>query len=275
MVIVGSYVPDGVEVGRIVIDNSQGLKAFYDIDTPVTLAKLMKKDYEYLNPELISNYDLYLSFSGGPVLKVLEEEYYSPMAKPLYCSVDPDNYFHETTEKKWDLGYLGTYSDDRQPKVKELLIKAAENFHKGKFIVAGPAYPDYIKWPLNVERITHIPPSLHRNFYNSQYFTLNITRADMVKAGYSPSVRLFEAAACGVPIISDYWKGLEDFLLPEEEVLISLSYEDTLNFIQNLPEEKKRSISNKAMEKVLKYHTADKRAEELISYYQEAVSIKM
>lgn len=114
-------------------------------------------------------------------------------------------------ELKWDLGYLGTYSDDRQPPLTKLMIDAATNFRSGSFVVAGPQYPTVI-WPENLNRIEHLPPSQHRMFYNSQRYTMNITRADMIKAGYSPSVRLFEAPAWGIPIISDYWEGIDPIL---------------------------------------------------------------
>ena len=90
LVIVGSYVPEGVEVGRWVTQTAQGVTAFYDIDTPVTLAKLARGDEEYLSPELIPEYQIYLSFTGGPILERLEQDYGSPMARALYCSVDPE-----------------------------------------------------------------------------------------------------------------------------------------------------------------------------------------
>ncbi len=220
-VIVGSYVPEGVAVGDWVTRTAGGLTAFYDIDTPVTLAKLERGDLEYLSPALIPRYDLYLSFTGGPTLERLEREFGSPRALPLYCSVDPSLYFPESCERKWDLGYLGTYSADRQPPLEALLVEPARRWGDGRFCVAGPQYPADIAWPTNVSRIEHLPPARHRAFYNQQAFTLNITRADMVRAGYSPSVRLFEAAACGVPIISDWWDGLGTVFRPGEEILIS------------------------------------------------------
>ncbi|RYD64293.1 MAG: glycosyltransferase, partial [Verrucomicrobiaceae bacterium] len=208
-VIVGSYVSDGVTVGEWVTRTARGITAFYDIDTPVTLAKLERKDYEYLSPKLIERYDLYLSFTGGPTLERIEEEYGSRQAHAFYCSVDPNLYFPEEAAACWDLGYLGTYSDDRQPTVERLLITPAQELPQSRFIVAGPQYPDTIQWPGNVERIIHLSPAEHRKFYNAQRFTLNVTRADMIRAGHSPSVRLFEAAACGTPIISDRWTGIE------------------------------------------------------------------
>ncbi|KAA9345573.1 CgeB family protein [Adhaeribacter soli] len=272
MVMVGSYVPEGVEVGNWVMQTAQGIKAFYDIDTPVTLAKLAREDYEYLDPSLIPQYDLYLSFTGGPTLEKLEKEYGSPMARPLYCSFDPELYFPEDTPKVWDLGYLGTYSADRQPPLQKLMLDTAGYWKSGKFVVAGPQYPETIQWPTNVQHIQHLPPAGHRLFYNSQRFTLNITRADMIKAGFSPSVRLFEAAACGTPIISDYWQGLDEIFDFDDEILVSYSAEDTLVFLQDLPETERQAIGERARQKVLANHTAAHRALELEQYVKSLVT---
>lgn len=274
VVIVGSYVQQGVEVGNWVVKTAKGITAFYDIDTPITLAKLERKDYEYLNPALISVYDLYLSFTGGPVLKHLEDQYGSPCARALPCSVDPALYYPEAREKRWQMGYLGTYSDDRQPTVNELLIKSAQEFRDASFVVAGPQYPDSIDWPGNVERIDHLPPADHRSFYNSQHFTLNVTRQDMIKAGYSPSVRLFEAAACGVPIISDYWNGIESFLEPGKEILIARSFQDIKTYYTKISKEEREKIGTAARDKVLESHTAKVRASELEAHIQESMSLQ-
>ncbi|MGE5401989.1 MAG: glycosyltransferase [Ignavibacteriales bacterium] len=268
LVIVGSYVPQGVEIGEW-INMTAKRTAFYDIDTPVTLAKLQRMDYEYLTPDLIPRYDLYLSFTGGPTLGRLEKDFGSPMARELYCSVDPEKYYPEKAVLKYDLGYLGTYSDDRQPVLDRLLLQPAVNWNEGRFIVAGPQYPDNIKWPANVERIYHLPPSEHRKFYNSQRFTLNITRSDMIRAGYSPSVRLFEAAACSTPIISDYWEGLDTFFTFGKEILISRSPEDTLKYLKTMDEDERRRIGENARIRTLQGHTAAHRAEQLENYITE------
>jgi len=266
LVIVGSYVPEGVAVGDWVIKTASGIKAFYDIDTPVTLAKLEREDYEYLHPRLIPQYDLYLSFTGGPTLNRLEKEFGSPMARALYCSFDPELYFPEKQETQWDLGYLGTYSNDRQPPLEQLMLDAARQWPAGKFVVAGPQYPATIQWPANTLYIHHLPPAEHRKFYNSQRFTQNITRADMIKAGYSPSVRLFEAAACGIPIISDYWVGLDSLFAFDSEILVSYSAQDTLRYLKDIPEQERISIGERARQKVLHHHTAAHRALEVEQY---------
>jgi len=269
LVIVGSYVPEGVAVGEWVMNTAQGIKAFYDIDTPVTLAKLERADYEYLHPRLIPQFDLYLSFTGGPTLDRLEKKMGSPMARPLYCSFDPALYFPEQQEIQWDLGYLGTYSDDRQPPLEKLMLDAARKWPEGKFVVAGPQYPATVQWPANTLYIHHLPPAEHRKFYNSQRFTQNITRSDMIQAGYSPSVRLFEAAACGIPIISDYWVGLDTLFAFESEILVSYSAKDTLHYLKDIPEQERKAIGEQARKKVLQHHTAAHRALEVEQYVKE------
>ena len=269
LVIVGSYVPDGVAVGEWATGVASGATAFYDIDTPVTLAKLARGDEEYLTPALVRRYHLYLSFTGGPTLDRLEREYGSPMARPLYCSVDPELYFPEAAEPRWDLGYMGTYSPDRQPTLDRLLLEPARRHPDGRYVVAGPQYPASIRWPANVERIEHLPPADHRTFYNAQRFTLNVTRADMVAAGWSPSVRLFEAAACGTPIVSDEWPGLESLLTPGREILIARRPRDVLACLHDVTEPERRAVGAAARARVLAEHTSAHRAAVLEGYALE------
>lgn len=272
-VLVGSYVPDGVIVGEWVLETARGVTAFYDIDTPVTLAKLERGDNEYIAPALIPRYDLYLSFSGGPTLARLEQQYGSPSARPLYCSVDPALYYPDTNAAPiYDLGYMGTYSDDRQPPLDSLLLEPARQWAEGCFAVAGPQYPDSIVWPANMERIEHLPPAEHRAFYGAQRATLNITRRDMIRAGYSPSVRLFEAAACGTPLISDWWPGLDTFFAPDHEILIARTHEDTLRYLRELDAETLAAIGAQARQRVLAHHTAAHRARELTSYARDIMN---
>ena len=269
LVMVGSYVPEGAEIGEWVCRTASGVRAFYDIDTPVTVAKLEEGDLDYLSRALVRKYDLYLSFTGGPMLERIETKFGSPMARPLYCSVDPTLYFPEREPIRWDLGYMGTYSDDRQPTLERLLIEPAWAWNKGRFVVAGPQYPKRLKWPGNVKRYVHVSPAKHRAFYNAQRFTLNVTRAHMVEAGYSPSVRLFEAAACGTPIISDCWAGLESILVPGKEILVARSSNEMLAYLREVTESERRRIANRAREVVLEKHTARHRVLELETYYEE------
>ncbi len=260
-VLVGSYVPEGVAVGRWAQETARGVVAFYDIDTPVTLAKLERGDYEYLAPEVIPGYDVYFSFTGGPTLDRLMEQYGSPAARALYCSVDAEAYAPMPVPKRWDLSYLGTYSIDRQPTLDRLLLEPARRAPELRFVVAGPQYPDDIVWPTNVERLHHVPPADHPAFYAASRFTLNVTREDMIRAGYSPSVRLFEAAACATPIISDIWDGIDTLLEPGREIILAESADEVLEVLRRPAAE--GEIGEQARRRILAAHTAAHRAETL------------
>ncbi|MBB6503149.1 spore maturation protein CgeB [Sphingomonas endophytica] len=271
-VMVGSYVPDGVEVGKLVQQWARGVTTFYDIDTPVTLAKLARGACDYVSPEVIPGYDVYCSFTGGPTLRLIEERYKSPAARALYCSVDADRYRPTGADKRWDLSYLGTYSDDRQPTLDRLLIEPARRHPDKRFVVAGPQYPDTIDWPANVERIEHLPPADHADFYSASRATLNVTRADMIAAGWSPSVRLFEATACGTPIVSDRWPGIEELLTPGAEILLADTGDDVATALARPDLD---AIGTAGRARVLAEHTAHHRAAELEAHLHEAATARL
>jgi spore maturation protein CgeB len=266
-VIVGSYVPDGIAVGHYVQRVSRGVTCFYDIDTPITMTGIERGTCAYLTPELIAGYDVYLSFTGGPLLRDIERWYGSPDARALYCTADTDAYRPRTARKTWDLSYLGTYSADRQPTLDQLLIETARRAPHLSFAVAGPQYPDAIDWPANVERIEHVPPQAHPDFYAASRWTLNVTRADMIKAGYSPSVRLFEAAACATPIISDTWDGIDTLFVPGREIMLAQTVEDVLQILNGSNAER---IGRAAHAVIATRHSARHRAEELEAAIEEA-----
>lgn len=268
-VVIGSYVPEGAVVSEWILETASGLKVFYDIDTPVTLGKLSRGETDYLSSRLVPQFDLYLSFTGGPTLTYLELRWGASCARPLYCSVDPDVHYPEPHQKRWSMGYLGTYSDDRHQGFKELMLEVADLCRHETFAVAGSQYPDHIQWPRNIERIEHLPPPQHREFYSSQRFTLNLTRREMKAAGYSPSVRLFEAAACGVPIISDPWTGLDNFFRPGSEILVVEDRHDVVKCLRDLTAEQALEIGGSAHKRVLRHHTAAHRAAELETYLLE------
>ncbi|MGK9170141.1 glycosyltransferase [Inquilinus limosus] len=263
VVIVGSYVTDGVAAAAWVQSVATGVTAFYDIDTPVTLAKLERGDFEYLSPHLIPGFDLYLSFTGGPTLEHLVHRYGAAATHPLYCSVDPADYRPEQEPARYDLGYLGTYSADRQPALERLLLQPARALPQLHFVVAGAQFPRSIRWPANVVHIDHVPGRDHIHFYNACRFTLNVTRADMVRAGYSPSVRLFEAAACGTPVISDHWDGIDTFFTPGVEIYLARDSGDVVELLTRCPEPQRLRIGEAARRRVLAEHSSDRRAAEL------------
>jgi spore maturation protein CgeB len=262
LIIIGSYVLESSELARELKKNPDTLLAFYDIDTPVTIAQVRNDRCSYLERDLLPEFDLYLSFSGGTVLDELQSlGAKRPVA--FYCSVDPDVHFPLDVPTSIDLGYLGTWSEDRQAPFTELLLGPALRWNDGRFAVAGPQYPDADEWPRNVSHVSHLPPQEHAAFYCSQRFTLNLTRSDMRRMGYSPSVRLFEAASCGTPIISDDWPGLDSLFRDGEEILIARDGDEVLEFVREMDEDERAAIGAAARNRVLEGHTGEQRAAEL------------
>jgi spore maturation protein CgeB len=261
LVLLGSFVPQGVAVADWLLGTAGGAVAFYDIDTPITVQKLTDGDREYLGAEQVREFDLYLSFTGGPTLELLSERFGARRPLPFYCLVDPAVYRPQPGTPRLELGYLGTYSEDRQPAVDELLLAVASRRPDRRFALAGSSYPPGIEWPANLTRIDHLAPGAHPGFYAGQRFTLNVTRAAMRRAGFSPSVRLFEAAACGVPVISDVWPGLDEVFVIDEEILVAHDRDDVIRILDEVDEPRRRTIGRRARERVLAEHTAAQRVD--------------
>ena len=267
---IGSYFPDGLEAIEEVFDSPVPVRTFYDIDTPITIAQLRETGVtSYLRADQVCGFEVYFSFTGGPLLREIEQRFGAPRAVPLYCSFDPDEYRAFPVNKRFacDLSYMGTYAPDRQPKIEELLCEPARRLPECKFIVAGPQYPQQVKWPANVRRIVHLNPRWHSRFYSSSRFTLNVTRRDMVLAGYSPSVRLFEAAASGATLVSDNWPGLDSFFEPGREILLPASPDDVVRYVTAMDEAERKAIGRHAQQRVLAEHTSEMRARQ----FEEAI----
>ncbi len=273
-VVVGSYVHRGPEIIDDLAGAGVGALCFYDIDTPVTVAALRRGGADYLRRDQVPLFDRYLSFTGGPFLKrVLEGELGARAADPLYCSVDAERYRPTAHDARFavDLAYMGTFAPDRQPVVERFLLEVARRLPGRRFLVAGPQYPSEIEWPDNVQHIAHIPPADHATFYSSADWQLNATRADMVAAGWSPSVRLFEAGAAGAAIISDRWTGIDDLFTPGEEIILPETTEAVVEVLETTEEEERRAIGEGMRARILAEHTSTRRAQELEEYLLAAI----
>ncbi len=266
VIVVGSYFPDAIAATTALLDAVRCPILFYDIDTPITMQQLRSHgSTAYLTAALIPHYAAYLSFTGGPALQELEQVFGAQRAIAFYCSVDPELYRPVTARAEFacDLSYLGTYAADRQPKLMHLLNDAAALAPQQTFVVAGPQYPDdAIRWQSNVRRMVHVAPRDHPAFYCSSRFTLNVTRDDMVMAGYSPSVRLFEASACGAAILSDSWPGLTEFLTPVEEILLPENAAEVARLLKETGDPERMRIGQQARARVLATHSSEHRAEQ-------------
>lgn len=268
-VIVGSRIDDGRRVCDWVLDHAKGVRAFYDIDTPATLSKLRTDRCEYLRTSQVPEFDLILSATGGPALQRYQSEFGAGLVRSLYCSVDVDQPLPVGVRRDVELGHLRAYSEDLQPALEQFINEPARRLPKRRFAVAGAQYPSHLVWPKNVLFIDHMAPGAHAQFYGRQRFTLNLTPAEQRNVGYSPSVQLFEAAACGTPIIADEWMGLSEIFEPDEEILLARSSEDVTNHLCNVSDEQALRIAAAARERVCAEHSSACRAEELENYLAE------
>lgn len=264
--IVTSFCPDGIAAGDLVRSVGR-TSVFYDLDTPVTLAKLdAGETLSWIGPEGLSDYDLVLSYTGGAALDALRDRLGARRTAPLYGHVDPDFYrpVGPMPAFRGDLSYLGTYAADRQAMLERLLIEPARRAPERRFVIGGAQYPADFPWTDNIAFVRHLEPGLHPAFHASSRLSLNVTRAAMAASGWCPSGRLFEAAACGAAILSDDWAGLDAFFLPGEEILIAACPDDTLAALDRSDADL-RQIGEAARARTIADHSSSRRASELLS----------
>jgi spore maturation protein CgeB len=265
LAICSSYCPDGPAASALILDSNATVKAFYDLDTPVTLRALSGgTQVGYLPENGLGDFDLVLSYTGGRALTELQTRLGARRVAPLYGWVDPAAHrpMPPMAEFRAALSYLGTYAADRQRAIEELFLRPAQQLPEERFVMGGAQYPDAFPWSKNVFFVRHLPPSLHAAFYCSSRATLNVTRGAMAEYGYCPSGRLFEAAACGAPLLTDYWEGLEAFFTPGEELLRVDTAKHVLDAL-SLSDAELRRIAHAGRERTLADHTADRRVGDL------------
>lgn len=270
--VVTSYCPDAAAAADLILDADLWRTVFYDMDTPVTFARLdAGENVPYIPSRGLADFDLVLSYTGGRALERLQNDLGARVAAPLYGWVDPDEYYRvdPAEEFRCDLSYLGTYSADRQPAVEELLLRPAGALESKTFIIAGAMYPERSHWPKNVRHLEHVSPPQHRAFYSSGGLTLNITRGPMARMGFCPSGRLFEATACGAAVLSDWWEGLETFFELGEEIIVVRDGSDVGTALQK-PDCDLDRIAQRGRARTLDCHTAAMRARELLQLLERA-----
>lgn len=270
--IVTSYCPDARAASDIILQSSDPTAIFYDLDTPVTLERLRAgEQVEYIPPYGLQPFDLVLSYTGGPALEELRTRLGARRVAPLYGTADPAIYrpVQPCSHYDADLSYLGTYASDRQATLEELFVKPARSRPHKRFVIGGAQYPDEFPWTSNIWFVQHVPPPEHPAFYSSSKLTLNVTRGAMAEMGYCPSGRLFEAAACGTPVISDWWDGLDTFFEPGREILVASASSDVEDALA-MDSAQLHEIARAARARVLRDHTAHQRCNQLLSLLEVA-----
>lgn len=269
-----SYCIDGPALAELICESPAAVRVFYDLDTPVTLDSLGSGEpAAYLPADGLSGFDVVLSYTGGRALSELRSRLGARAAVPLYGWVDPETHSPVTPQADFRsaLSYLGTYAIDRQAALEELFVCPARQRPADRFFIGGAQYPPDFPWSSNIFFVRHMPPALHPAFFCSSRATLNVTRRTMANYGFCPSGRLFEAAACGVPLLSDRWEGLDFFFLPGSEIFTVASSRDVLDTL-SLSDAELRHAAEAARARTLAQYTAEHRVIELEDICQRAAS---
>ncbi len=272
---VTSYCPDALAATRLVLDANLPVRCFYDLDTPVTLARLESgENVDYIGSDGLGDFDLVLSYTGGGALDALRTKLGARRTAPIYGSVDPELHFPVPQRPQYTalLSYLGTYAADRQAALERLFVEPARRMPTSRFVIAGAQYPEGFPWTPNTYFVRHLPPPEHPAFYSSSRMTLNVTREPMARMGWCPSGRLFEAAACGVPILSDWFDGLDSFFVPGREIMVAHDTDDAVAALA-LDDPALHAIACRARERTLDEHTAGRRATEMIDAFETVATV--
>jgi spore maturation protein CgeB len=272
---VTSYCPDALTATELIASSDVPVKAFYDLDTPVTLHRLATGEpVSYIGPRALEDFDVVLSYTGGPALAALRTNLRARRVSPLYGSVDPALHAPAAPVARFraDLSYLGTYSSDRQAALRELFLMPAQALPARTFAIGGSQYPNDFAWSSNINYLWHVPPAEHAAFFGSARLNLNVTRAPMAAMGFCPSGRLFEAAACGAALISDDWTGLDEFYVPGDELLVAATAGDVIDALARSDAELRR-VGARARERTLSEHTTQHRAAQLIDILESTTAV--
>lgn len=271
LVLLASGVPETDRIAQWIAQEARGITIYYDTDLARTSANLAQStDCTFcLSAQTLGCFHLYLSTTGGPALAGLAENYGLHCARPLYESIDPFSYYRMDIEKSYDLGFIGNFKEERQHKLEELLLGPARTTPNRQFVLAGGSYPEDQKWPQNLTYLEHLPGTNHVDFYNRQACTLIVGRKDRSVLGYTPSRSLLAAAACGVPVLTENWDGIEHFFETGRELYCVSQSQEVLDVLYGTDEYTRLKLGSCARERVLAEHTTAHRAQQLLAYWEE------
>lgn len=259
---VGVYDGELLE-GIIARSRADALRLFWDVDAAATLDE-MEADARHPVRRALPDLDLVLTYGGGARVVAAYEAFGALCCEPIYNAVDPTTHFPVPPDARFtaDLGFLGNRLPDREARVREFFLKPAGMLAERRFLLGGSGWRQG-ELPPNVRHIGHVGTGEHNAFNCTPLAVLNVARDAMARIGYSPATRVFEAAGAGACLITDAWEGIEQFLAPDEEVLVARDGEDVARILHGLTPERAKAIGAAARRRVLAQHTYQLRAEQI------------
>ena len=244
--------------------------AFWDVDAPATLARVQE---DPTDPFLrsVSQYDFVFTYGGGPPVV----EHYTRIGArncyPIYNGLDPDTHHPEPSDPALvcDLAFVGHRLPDREARVEQFFLRAAELAPELKFILGGEGWGGK-RLPSNVRWIGHVGTGDHNRVNCSARMVLNINRESMASVGFSPPTRVFEAAGAGACVITDKWPGIDTFFQVGSEILVASSAEEIVGQLRAIDTDQSRIIGQKMRGCALRDHTYSLRARQVDNILTEA-----
>jgi spore maturation protein CgeB len=237
--------------------------AFWDVDAPATLDRLAANPGDPF-AVLVPKYDVIFTYGGGDPVVAAYRANGARECIPIYNALDPATHHPVPPDVRFeaDLGFLGNRLPDREARVEEFFVRAAQNARSHTFLLGGNGWADK-PMPSNIRYTGHVYTADHNAFNCTPRVVLNISRESMARYGYSPATRVFEAAGAGACLITDDWKGIELFLEPDVEVLIAHDSHEVADYVRNVPVARAAEIGSAALRRILAAHTYEHRAQQV------------
>jgi len=249
--------------GIVSHSRNDALRIFWDVDAAATLEE-MRSDESHVVRRILPSLDMVLTYGGGPPVIEAYQGFGARMCVPIYNALDPTTHFPVEGEEPFrsDLAFLANRLPDREARVEEFFLKAAAALPERSFLIGGNGW-ETKQMPANVRHFGHVYTHQHNAFNCMPLAVLNVARDSMADIGFSPATRVFEAAGAAACLITDAWEGIEQFLEPDEEVLVARDGQDVAEHMRNLTPERARAIGQAALTRVLSEHTYAHRGEEV------------
>jgi spore maturation protein CgeB len=233
---------------------------YWDVDAPATIARMHGNPSDAFRTWM-PKYDAVLTYGGGPFCRDEFTKFGARAYFSMYNGLDPETHFPVAADPalQCDVAFLGNRLPDRETRVEELFLRAAELAPSQQFLLGGEGWADKAM-PANVRYIGHVPTSEHNRVNCSAGMVMNINRASMAQSGFSPPTRVFEVAGAGTCLLCDDWPGIDDCFEPVSEILVVKTAEDVVAALKQHDDAARRRIGAAFRARALRDHTYAQRA---------------
>ena len=259
----GLGVEDELLEQRVLDCAAQSVICFWDVDAPATIERLRANPKDPFR-EAIPEYDAIFTYGGGPAIQDAYRNLGARTYSSIYNGLDVETHHPVPPLNQFacDVAFVGNRLPDREARVEQFFLKAAELAPDKSFLLGGEGWQGK-RMPGNVRWIGHVPTALHNAVNCSAGMVMNINRASMADCGFSPPTRVFEAAGAGACLLCDEWPGIEIFFAPGRELIVIRSAEDVAGALATHDGARRAEMGNAFRSRALRDHTYAQRADEI------------